>query len=217
MDENRILARIDELLEFPAKGRFQNPPEAAGDLQHGTLTLLALTHGENSQQVKAFNDAVAMIKKSRDNFYQSCADVGKHSLGVLGSLKREIESGLIGSIRREVTGEVLADFVQLAQASLDENTDATKNVAAVLAAAAFEDSIRKLGAVYCDIHTRESLPHILARLKDANVLKGSQVGVVQANFQFRNDAMHADWDKIDRVAIVTILGLVQQLLMKHFS
>jgi hypothetical protein len=40
--------------------------------------------------------------------------------------------------------------------------------------------------------------------------------VVQSHFQFRNDAMHADWNKIDRVAVSTVFALVQELLLKHF-
>lgn len=32
-----------------------------------------------------------------------------------------------------------------------------------------------------------------------------------------NDAMHADWNKIDRVGVGTVIALVQVLLLKHFS
>ncbi|MGB7730509.1 MAG: hypothetical protein WBL50_20945 [Candidatus Acidiferrum sp.] len=216
MDEKKILARIDELIKRPEKGLDQYSA-AAGELYHGTVTVLGLTHGENSQQLKAFNETIEAIKKSKRPFYEISLETINCSLGVLQSLKREVEEGLIGNLRREVTGEVLGDFLQLAQATLDEGTDPSKNVAAVLVAAAFEDTVRRLGALYCGIHTRESLPDILIRLKNADVLKGSQVGVVQSHFQFRNDAMHADWDKIDTVAVRTVLSLVQELLLKHFS
>src|SRR6266571_8965873 len=39
---------------------------------------------------------------------------------------------------------------------------------------------------------------------------------VQAQLQFRNDALHADWNKIDVVGVRTVLQLVQELLLKHF-
>jgi hypothetical protein len=71
--------------------------------------------------------------------------------------------------------------------------------------------------MYCGIQTRESLPDILLGLKNAQILKGSQVGVIQSHFQFRNEAMHADWDKIDVVGVRTVIALVQELLLKHFS
>jgi hypothetical protein len=216
MDEQKILARIDELLERPKKG-MEQWSAAEGELDHGTVTVLGLTHGENSQQLKAYNEGIASTRKSAASPLWAATNVVDYSCGVLQSIKHEVQEGLIGDLRREVTGEVLSDFLELAQATLDEKTDQSKNVAAVLAAAAFEDTLRRLGALYCRIRTRESLPDILTSLKDAGVFKGSQVGVVQSHFQFRNDAMHADWNKIDAVAVRTVLSMVQELLLKHFS
>jgi hypothetical protein len=216
MDEAKILGRIKELLEMPPE-KIQNASAAAGELYHGTVTLLGLTHGENSQQVKAFNEAVAAIRKSKDGFWGISIETIRYSQGALASLQGEVAAGLIGNLRREVTGEVLADLLQLAKAALNEGTVGGKNVAAVLVAAAFEDTLRRLGALCCGIHTREPLSDILLSLKTADILKGSQVGVVQSHFQFRNDAMHADWDKIDTVAVGTVIGLVQELLLKHLS
>jgi hypothetical protein len=216
MDEKKILARIDELLVRQQKG-LEDWSAAAGELYHGTVTVLGLTHGDNSQQLKAFYEAIASTRKTASTPFESAMGVISYSCGVLQSIKHEVQEGLIGNLRREVTGEVLADFLQLAQATLDERTELSKNVAAVLAAAAFEDTLRRLGALYCGIHTRESLPDILSNLKGAGVLTGSQVGVVQSHFQFRNDAMHADWNKIDAVSVRTVLSMVQELLLKHFS
>jgi len=216
MDEEKTIARIDELLGMPS-AKMQETSTAAGELYHGTVTLLGRTHGENSHQVKTFNEAVATFRKSKESFWAISLETIQYSRGVLASLKGEVEQGLIGNLRREVTGEVLADLLDLAKAALHQGTDGSKNVAAVLAAAAFEDTLRRLGALYCDIHARESLPDILVRLKTADILKGSQIGVVQSHFQFRNDAMHADWDKIDTVAVGTVIGLVQELLLKHLS
>jgi hypothetical protein len=85
-------------------------------------------------------------------------------------LKHEVEEGLVGNLRREVTGEVLGDLLQLAKTALDEGTEPSKNVAGVLVAAAFEDTLRRMGTLYCGIHTRESLPNILVALKNADVL-----------------------------------------------
>lgn len=124
--------------------------------------------------------------------------------------------GCVGTLERTVTGEVLADFLQLAKA-LEPLNDKTKNVAAVLGAAAFEDTIRRMGGQFCGIHDREDLSSIVTALKTKGVLVGAQFGTVQAQLQFRNDALHADWGKIDVVGVRTILQLVQELLLKHFS
>ncbi len=34
---------------------------------------------------------------------------------------------------------------------------------------------------------------------------------------FRNHALHAEWETIDRTLVGSVLGLVQELLLKHFS
>jgi hypothetical protein len=132
-------------------------------------------------------------------------------------LKGEVDAGLIGNIRLEVTGEVLSDFLQLAKSCLDEGTEDSKNVSAVLTAAAFEDLIRRMGSAFCGIQTRDELQKIVVALKNAGVLIGAQFGTVQAQLQFRNDALHADWTKIDFVGVRTAILLVQELLLKHFS
>jgi len=216
MDETKIKARIEELLNLHPDG-LAGTSAWAGELYQGALGMLGLTHGQNSTQVSALKEAVASHQKTKEPSIRIAREIADSSLGALRNLKREVEEGLVGSLRREVTGEVLGDLLQLGKATLDQGTDNSKNVAAVLVAAAFEDTIRRLGATYCGIHTRESLPDILAKLKAAEVLKGSQVGVVQSHFQFRNDAMHADWNKIDVVSVKTVMALVQELLLKHFS
>ncbi len=217
MDEAKIMARIEELLNLQPEG-MAHTSAWAGELYQGALGMLGLTHGENSTQVAALRDAVASHQKNhQEHHFRIARETADSSLGALKNLRHEVEKGLVGSLRREVTGEVLGDLLQLGKVTLDEGTDSSKNVAAVLVAAAFEDTIRRLGATYCGITTRESLPDILARLKAAEVLKGSQVGVVQSHFQFRNDAMHADWNKTDVVGVKTVMALVQELLLKHFS
>jgi hypothetical protein len=215
VDEAKIKARIDELLHAQGRG-IGYEAELAGELYQGTLTILKLTHGDNSPQIAAFRDLIASQQKSKEVPQRISRETALSARGVLTSLKREVEEGLVGSLRREVTGEVLGDLLQLGKATLDEGTDNSKNVAAVLVAAAFEDTIRRLGAIHCGIHAPVPLPDILAQLKDANVLKGSQVGVVQSHFQFRNHALHAEWTKIDTVAVGTAISLVQELLLKHF-
>jgi hypothetical protein len=215
LDDAKIKARIDELVRLAETG---NPSDGAiaSELFSGAVTMLGLTHGENSSQMSALREAVASNQKSDKAEYLITLGIFTASEGCLKSLKREVEEGLVGNLRREVTGEVLGDLVQLGKVTLEEGTDNSKNVAAVLVAAAFEDTIRRLGTTYCGIQTRESLPDILLRLKTAGILKGSQVGVVQSHFQFRNDAMHADWNKIDVVGVKTVMALVQELLLKHF-
>src|SRR5580704_15260224 len=142
MDETKIKARIEELLNTQCQG-MNDTTAWASELYQGALSMLGLIHGENCEQISAFRDVVAANQKMKEIPYRVAVEVARSSQGVLRNLKREVEEGLVGNLRREVTGEVLADFVQLGKAALDEGTEASKNVAAVLVAAAFEDTIRR--------------------------------------------------------------------------
>jgi hypothetical protein len=216
MDKAVILARIIELLALPMP-QTSDLQSNASDLLQGATTLLALTHGQKSPQLSAFEAQIASAQSQEAHWTFRATELRSISLGALRTLKREVETGLIGNLRLEVTGEVLSDFLQLAKSSLDEGTEDGKNVSAVLTAAAFEDLIRRMGSAFCGIETRDELHKIVVALKNSGVLVGAQFGTVQAQLQFRNDALHADWQKIDAMGVKTVMLLVQELLLKHFS
>jgi hypothetical protein len=137
--------------------------------------------------------------------------------GVLRNILAEIDAGLLGSLTRRVTGDVLTDFVALARAILDEHGERGKNVAAVLAAAAFEDTIRRMGTTLAGTVGRDDLQDVIQALKKAGVLVAPQLGIAGSYLSFRNHALHADWDKIDAASVHSVLGFVEQLLIKHFG
>jgi hypothetical protein len=211
MDKTVILARINELLSLPMDRDYASD---ASMLTQGTTTLLSLTHGQGSPQLSAFETDIA--NQANEASMIRAMVVRSIAVGALRNLKGEVETGLIGNLRLKITGEVLGDFLLLAKSSLDEGTEDGKNVSAVLTAAAFEDLIRRMGTAFCGIHTRDELHKIVVALKTKGVLVGAQFGTVQAQLQFRNDALHADWKKIDAIGVKTVMLLVQELLLKHF-
>jgi len=142
MDAATIKKRIDELIGLSSQA---TNPEAFSEVMQGATSIITLVYGANSTQLKALQEHVTATQKqvSREfieNFHLISARV---AAGVLKNVKQEIASGLIGSLSQRVAGDVLADFIKLARASLDQTGDGGKNVAAVLAAAAFEDTVRK--------------------------------------------------------------------------
>ena len=54
------------------------------------------------------------------------------------------------------------------------------------------------------------------KLKEAEVLLGADMRTAQNNLAFRNDALHADWQKIGRPATESLIAYVEALLLKHF-
>jgi hypothetical protein len=205
-----ILKRIDELLTTDTHDK-------VAQLPHGCISLLSLVYGEDGIQLKHFRERLKDISREHENHIRRENAIANEAIGALKNLKREIESGLTGSIRQQVTGEVLTDFIQLSRAALDQHTDGAKNVAAVLAASAFEDTIRRMGATLAGVLGRDDLSEVLTKLKDAGVIQSPQIGIAQSYLSFRNHALHANWDKIDSASIQSILGFVEQLLLKHFA
>ena len=137
--------------------------------------------------------------------------------GLLANLKAEVEQGLVGDIERRGHGAALADFLGLAKETLSEGGDTAKDVAAVLVAASFEDTVRRMGSSLADIRGRPDLSEVIAGLKQAGVFQGAPLSTALGFLKFRNDALHADWSKIDRVVVGSCLAFVEGLLLKHFA
>jgi hypothetical protein len=210
MREETIKRRIDELL-----ANSNGDETKSHELFQGTLSLLVLLYGQSSSQVESLKNNAGSIINSQPP-QVAHRHIARLAIGALNNLKGEIEAGVVGSIRKAMTGEVLADFLQLSRAALHEKGDDAKNVASVLAAALFEDTIRRLAAANAIPHN-EKLQDVITALKDNGVLQGSQVGIANSYLNFRNNSLHAQWDKVGRESVASVLGFVEQLLVKHFS
>jgi hypothetical protein len=212
MDSADILKRIDELLNLQPTGTVLDAN--VSELLQGCTSLLSLVYGPKSSQLQQFTVSIASIPVSNVLRHHTMAVTAQ---GTLKNIKRELEAGLTGSLRHQITGEVLTDLIQLARTVLDEPGDNAKNVASVLTAAAFEDTIRRMGESLIGIMGKNDLSEVLKKLKDADVMKAPQVGIAQSYLSFRNHALHANWASIQRESVLSVLGFVEQLLLKHFS
>jgi hypothetical protein len=211
LDRTTLLTRIDALWTL---ANTVEPSQIHAALQ-GTLTLVRLLYGTGSAQEDSLNSALKRTQAvSAGPVFTVPTYLAPSVRGTLLALRGDIEAGLVGDLKRKAVGEVMADMLTLAKETL---TADTKNVAAVLTAASFEDVIRRLGSTFVGIHDRRKLSEVLIALKEGKILEGAQFGIAQSYLQFRNDAVHADWDKVDSSAVSSCIGFVEQLLMKHFS
>ncbi len=201
-----ITKRINDLLTGQVNGH---------EAFSGALSLMVLVHGAGSPQVK---DLAQKGESFATRFHSTGLDNNLYevAVGALQNLKAEIDGGLIVGLQKTITGNVLADFLQLARAALNEAGDDAKNVASVLAAALFEDTLRRLASVNGLAHS-EKLQDTLTSLKESGVMQGSQVGIANSYLNFRNSALHAQWERVERESVASVLGFVEQLLMKHFA
>lgn len=199
--ETAIRGRIEQLL---ARG-FQST-SAEAEMYQGAISIVAQLYGAGSPQLEELQKAGLPPRLC-----------GSQAHGALISARADLDAGLVGSLRRQLTGSVLADFVALARQALDESVAASDNVAAVLAAAAYEDSIRRLGRERARILDRPKLEEVLQGLRTERVLTDTQFTIAQGYLNFRNNALHADFAKIERASTVSVLAFVEALLVAHFS
>jgi hypothetical protein len=64
---------------------------------------------------------------------------------------------------------------------------------------------------------QDKLADVITTLKKAGLLVPPQLGIAQSYLNFRNRALHADWEPIDRAGVESVLGFVEQLLIKYFG
>jgi len=120
-------------------------------------------------------------------------------------------------MERRVAGEVIADMLGSAKEALGEGSDGAKNVAAVLTAAAYEDTIRKMGAALAGVPGCPDLQDILGALKVAGILSGAPLVTALGHLKFRNDALHADWSNLDHAVVGSCLSFVKHLSPPSFT
>ncbi len=214
MNISVLKTRVDALCAMASQ---QCGVEQQNTLYHGTLGIMLALYGTDSSQEKALR---ASIERLTNKDHPSASYVINNSVaaigGVLAAIKAELDSGFIGSLRATLTGEVLTDFIKLARMTLEESGDDAKNVAAVLAAAAFEDVLRKLADLK-GIDHQEKLADVMTALKDVGVLQGAEVGIAQSYLSFRNRSLHARWNEVDRPAIESALAFTEQVILKHLT
>jgi len=214
MDTTAIQSQIDRLL---ADSKRSPSLELQNRLYHGTVTLMQKLYGTSSSQENDLRDAIQrVVRTGHPTISSNISACVSLICGSLEGMKADIAGGILTSIRGAITGEVLSDLLKLSRTVLEDTGDSPKNVAAVLAAAAFEDTIRRM-AERNGIDAEGKLSEVLSALKSTGVIQGAQVGIAQSYLGFRNKALHANWDQIDRPEVVSVLGFVEQLILKQFG
>ncbi|MBA2761176.1 MAG: hypothetical protein H0U39_04285, partial [Segetibacter sp.] len=144
--KDRILSRIEEVLTV-SKGAITSHRDRNYNITvleksiFGTISILKVTYGDQSEQIKSLIFLRDKYIKSGDAFrYEAASDIQFLIDAILSTLKSDIEFGFLTSIQNQVAGEIYGDFTSLAKMCVDEGH---KEPAAVLACGALEDSMKK--------------------------------------------------------------------------
>ena len=211
------LKRIDELRERVknpmALGRVGDRATVDGVFA-GTLNVASALYGSAAPQIKALME---MHKLSNTRSYSTdwlISSFAQSLMGVLLNIREEIEAGLISSVASEAAGEVIGDLVALAKGQLKAGY---KDVAAVLAAAALEDALKRKAQEFGFNTENKTLDGVINSLKTKSFFKGAQAPIISSYVRLRNAAMHADWEKISDSDVSSLLGFLEPFLIEHFS
>jgi hypothetical protein len=216
--QQEILTRLDEILsvlqQIPKSYKADRRPDAGAlasfqECYAATVSLGSSIYGRDSLQVSEFLSSVQGLRKT--NPYPGNMDgrIAAIAVGFIKNLKHEIETGLIQSIIEAGAGEVLGDFVALADRALDEQQ---KDVASVLAAAALEDTLKRNAAQLGLQVEDKDLSTVVSALKSKGFFKGAETKIVPTFVTLRNQAMHAQWEKISGPDVASLLGYLKSLL-----
>jgi len=193
-------------------------PRCSGNKQSGEALLFAISmatafYGPGSPQLEMIKRRAEALPKEKGNAYPHIM-IYEFAVGAIRNMVAEIKSGRVTGRRLGIAGEVLADLIAMAREALNENAI---QVAAVLAAAAFEDLMRRLAQEKAGITSRIKLDQVLIELKDKGILQGGEPGVAQSFLKFRNDSLHADWQNVKEPQVSSCLALLDSLIVKPLS
>jgi hypothetical protein len=169
------------------------------------MHLIQITFGETSPHYLNFKKA-----------YDNCAGYSFQfdSLkGVFWGASADYRGGYLLSINASVSGEVLGDFVAMAKLAL---TEGHKDVAAVLACAALEDTLKRFARLNGLDVDDKALQEVVAALKSKGLVAGAQKSLLDVMPKIRDFAMHANWSKFEDADVQSVIGFVEQFLLTKF-
>lgn len=130
------------------------------------------------------------------------------------SAKGAFEGGYVFNVELTVSGELFGDFIATAKHALSQSY---KDVAAVLACAALEDTLKRYALAKELIVEGNSMQDTVNALKSKGLVTGAQKSLLDPMPKIRDYAMHANWDKITAPDVSSVIGYVEQFLLTHFS
>ena len=134
--------------------------------------------------------------------------------GIFSAARADYVGGYTFKLQTLISGEIYGDFVALSKRALAEDS---KDVAAVLACAALEDALKRIAYLNSLDVSNKSMQDVVNALKAKGVVSGAQKTLLDTMPKIRDYAMHANWNKIAPQDVGSVIGFVEQLLLKYFS
>ena len=134
--------------------------------------------------------------------------------GILAAARVDYEGGYLFDLQAVLSAEILGDFVFLSRRAL---TEGFKDVAAVLAAAALEDALKRYARANGLEVEDKVMQEVVSALRAKGLVGGAQKALLEVMPKLRDFAMHANWDKFTEADVNSIIAFVEQFLITHLG
>lgn len=212
--EQKIHERLVELVNTPPEISYKRinsetstplvSSEQAAKWGTSCLNILKIAFGVDSDHYIKFNE--------RYKSYLGVTFV-EEGLGIMKAALDDYSHGFTFDLKTAISGEIFQDFVELAKRALAEGN---KDVAAVLACAALEDTLKRYARKQGLSVDDKEMSDVVGALKKHGSVSGAQKTLLDTMPKIRNYAMHANWSKINEPDVSSVIGFVEQFLIKHF-
>ena len=128
--------------------------------------------------------------------------------GHLRFVRDAVDSGLLRSMQHEVTAADFSDFLSHAR---HYHSEGKKMEASVIAAAVFENAIKRLGEIH-GVDDTTKLDSTINALKSGGVFNSTEAKRLRYFAGIRNAALHASWNEFDVGAVGDLIDGVERLL-----
>lgn len=191
---------------------------ASSDLSEvymGAFTLAAILYGEDSPQLGAIRQLDHVLKLPDSSpAMRGVHNVAEQKLkGMLESFRHELEERLSYSVRVEASSQVLIDFLDMARRALDGGQI---DVAAVLACAALEDSLKRYAQIHHLPVRDQPLSELIDTLEAAGLVNGDQGELLCSYNAIRRKAFRAEWDALEAADVRRVMAFVEGFLLQRF-
>lgn len=216
---DRIQTRIAECLQRlgePEKLGTQKRKDIVDEARSFAIAILRDLYYADCEEIRILMEADKVTAPRMGRRYAGeLTQYAQAVKGMLEYLSRSLEDGLLESIVTRVSGERLSFMVGLAQEALNEGS---KEVAGVLVAAAFEDAIKCYGEAHgLPKVRRKDLTEALHMLSSSRVISEAQFKTMSNHGDFRDRALHANWDQIDEASTRSLIAYLESFISKQLG
>lgn len=171
------------------------------------MHLLEATFGPDGAHARTF---AATAKADQHSTVRDLAV----ALGIFRAAREDWDQGLATALNLQISSDILADLIGLAKISL---VAGHKDTAAVLAACALEDALKRFALSKGILLTNQDMEGTINALRSKGLLSGAENKLVGIYPKLRNAAMHADWANVKETEVGSLIGFTEQFLLTHFK